>query len=99
MADNENKEDAGVQPPAKAAAPQRPKAKVADKQKGALLKKLQKGVNDIRLELKRVTWPTWKELFNYTVTVLFVCALMGLLIYVLDISLSWLLRVTLSIGA
>ena len=92
MADNDNKEsNQRPQPPAK--------AKAAEKQKGAFLKKIKKGVMDIRYELKRVTWPTWKELFNYTVTVLVVCAIMGVLIYVLDISLNWLLRITLSIGA
>ena len=92
MADNVNKvANAKPQTPAK--------AKSAEKQKGAFLKKIIKGVKDIRFELKRVTWPTWKELFNYTVTVLFVCAIMGVLIYVLDISLNWLLRITLSIGA
>ena len=94
MANNDNKDaEVKAQPRAKA------KAKAADKQKGALLKKITKGVTDIRLELKRVTWPTWKELFNYTVTVLFVCAVMGLLIYFLDISLNWVFRFTLSIGA
>ena len=59
-----------------------------DKQKVGAWKKLKKAVAEIRLEMKRVTWPTWRELGNYTVTVLFICAIMGVLIYVLDISLS-----------
>jgi preprotein translocase subunit SecE len=75
------------------------KSKAAQKQKGVFVKKIKKGVTDIRLEMKRVTWPTWRELFNYTVTVLFVCAIMGVLIYVLDLSLSQILRLTLNIGA
>jgi preprotein translocase subunit SecE len=92
MADNEIREaNAKARPTAK--------AKAAEKQKGAFLKKIKKGILDIRLELKRVTWPTWKELFNYTVTTLVVCAIMGVLIYVLDISLQQLLKVTLRIGA
>ena len=73
--------------------------KVASKQKDGLIKKLKKSVSDVRLELKRVTWPTWHELFNYTVTVLFVCALMGVLIYALDLGLSKVLLLTLDIGA
>ena len=61
-------------------------------------KRIKKSIGEIRLELKRVTWPTWRELFNYTVTVLVVCFIMGVLIYLLDIGLSWLLRFTLNIG-
>ncbi|MDR3122091.1 MAG: preprotein translocase subunit SecE [Clostridiales bacterium] len=68
------------------------------KEKGALVKKIKKTVTDIRLELKRVTWPTWPELLNYTTTVLFVCAVMGILIYVLDMVLSRILLLTLNIG-
>jgi preprotein translocase subunit SecE len=67
------------------------------KKKGSFLKKIQKNVGDIRLELKRVTWPTWRELLNYTTTVLFVCAVMGVLIYVLDLALSRILLLTLGI--
>ena len=67
------------------------------KEKGAFVKKVRKSINDIRLELKRVTWPTWPELINYTVTVLVVCAVMGLLIYGLDMLLSSILRLTLNI--
>lgn len=68
------------------------------KEKGAFIKKLKKAITDIRLELKRVTWPTWRELINYTATVLFVCAIMGVLIYVLDMALSRILLLTLNIG-
>lgn len=68
------------------------------KEKGALVKKAKKTFNDIRLELKRVTWPTWKELINYTMTVLVVCAIMGILIYALDMILSRVLLLTLNIG-
>ena len=67
-------------------------------EKGAFVKKIKKAFNDIRLELKRVTWPTWQELFNYTVTVLVVCAIMGILIYALDMMLSRILLLTLNIG-
>ena len=68
------------------------------KEKGALVRKLKKTFTDIRLELKRVTWPTWRELINYTVTVLAVCAVMGALIYVLDLILARILLLTLNIG-
>lgn len=73
-------------------------AKKDAKEKGALVKKLKKSVTDIRLELKRVTWPTWPELVNYTITVLAVCAVMGVLIYSLDMILTRIVRLTLNIG-
>ena len=68
------------------------------KEKGAFIKKLKKSFNDIRLELKRVTWPTWPELVSYTTTVLVVCVVMGGLIYVLDLILSRILLLALNIG-
>ena len=68
------------------------------REKGALVKKAKKTINDIRLELKRVTWPTPQELVNYTITVLVVCAVMGGLIYVLDLVLARVLLLTLNIG-
>jgi preprotein translocase subunit SecE len=73
-------------------------AKKDVREKGALVKKVKKSVTDIRMELKRVTWPTWPELINYTVTVLAVCAVMGALIYSLDMLLSRILLLTLNIG-
>ncbi|MCY0902852.1 MAG: preprotein translocase subunit SecE [Firmicutes bacterium] len=36
-------------------------------------------------ELKKVRWPTRKELTNYTVTVLAVCAIMFVLTYLFDL--------------
>ena len=72
--------------------------KIDKMEKGLLVKKVKKAVNDIRLELKRVTWPTWPELINYTITVLVVCAVMGTLIYALDMALSRILLLTLNIG-
>ena len=62
------------------------------------LKWLKRNVGEIRLELKRVTWPTWRELFNYTITVLLVCLVMGGLICLLDIGLNRLLVLTLQVG-
>jgi preprotein translocase subunit SecE len=69
-----------------------------DKRSKGIAKRINKSVSEIRLELKRVTWPTWRELFNYTVTVLVVCAIMGVLIYLLDLGLTQVLKLTLDIG-
>jgi preprotein translocase subunit SecE len=39
---------------------------------------------DIKAELKRVIWPTKSQLINNTISVLIVCLLIGILIWVAD---------------
>lgn len=39
---------------------------------------------DIRSELKKVIWPTRKQLINNTVTVLLACLVVGVIIWVAD---------------
>lgn len=39
----------------------------------------------VRSELRKVNWPTRKELVNYTIVVLATCAVMTLVIWGLDI--------------
>ena len=51
---------------------------------------------DIRSELKKVIWPTRKQLFNNTVTVLLVCLLIGIIIWVADEALTKLVEWTLT---
>ena len=53
---------------------------VKTKKKGRL-KEYFKGV---KTELKKVVWPTRKELYKYTVVVLLVCAFFALLFWLLD---------------
>ena len=43
---------------------------------------------DIFQELKKVTWPTREQLIKNTVTVLTVCAIIGLIIWMFDWGLS-----------
>jgi len=50
---------------------------------------------DIRSELKKVIWPTRPQLINNTITVLAVCLLIGMIIWVADEALTQLLKVTL----
>ena len=40
---------------------------------------------DIKAELKQTTWPTKKELVNTSIYVLAICAIIALLILVLDL--------------
>ena len=40
--------------------------------------------SEIRSELKRVVWPTWKQVTSNTVTVLIICLIFGIIIWVAD---------------
>jgi preprotein translocase subunit SecE len=42
-------------------------------------------------ELKKVTWPTRKELWNSTVTVIVVIVVIGLFLGVIDLALTFLM--------
>ncbi|MBN1623348.1 MAG: preprotein translocase subunit SecE [Clostridia bacterium] len=50
---------------------------------------------DIFQELKKVTWPTREQLIKNTVTVLTVCAIIGLIIWMFDWGLSALVNAVL----
>ena len=39
----------------------------------------------VKAELKKVSWPTKKELLNYTVVVIITCAIMTLIVWGLDV--------------
>lgn len=43
-------------------------------------------------ELKRVRWPSRKELFSYTLIVLIACTIMALVVFLFDLGVSELLR-------
>lgn len=45
-------------------------------------------VKEVFAETKKLTWPTRKELINYTIAVIAFVALMALLIWVLDLIFS-----------
>ena len=51
-----------------------------------------RNLKDIRLELKKVVWPTKEQLINNTVSVLAACLLIGILIWVIDFGLSSILN-------
>ena len=48
---------------------------------------------DMYAELKKVTWPTRKELINYTLVVLAFMLVMGVIIGLLDGGAAWLVSV------
>jgi preprotein translocase subunit SecE len=44
---------------------------------------------DFKLELKKVTWPTGKELFNSTTAVLSIVLIVALIVFVLDLGFDF----------
>ncbi|HOM02295.1 MAG TPA: preprotein translocase subunit SecE [Acetivibrio sp.] len=42
-------------------------------------------VKDIKNELKRVIWPTRSQLINNTITVLIMCLIVGVIIWLFDL--------------
>ncbi len=59
-------------------------------------KKFVRFFKDIRTELKKVIWPTRKQLINSTVSVLLICLLIGAVIWISDAVLGMLIDWTLS---
>ncbi len=59
-------------------------------------KRFVKFFKDIRNELKKVIWPTRDQLVNNTITVLMVCLLVGIIIWVSDEVLTKIVEWTLT---
>lgn len=55
-----------------------------------IFQKLARFVKDIRSELKKVLWPSRKQVFNNTLTVLITCLILGGVIWILDFALGYL---------
>lgn len=51
---------------------------------------------EIRMELKKVVWPTKEQLIKSTVTVLFACLFVGALIWIVDFGLTKVVELTLA---
>jgi preprotein translocase subunit SecE len=59
-------------------------------------KKVVRFFADIRNELKKVVWPTRKQLINSTVSVLLICLIIGAIIWVSDAILGQVIGWTLN---
>lgn len=57
--------------------------------------KLKSQVKGMRAELKKVIWPTKKEVVNYTVAVIAMCTAIALIVWAIDSGLNSLLRLIL----
>lgn len=80
MADKEN---AAVQAAAEKKKAEKKPEKKADKKPG-FFDRLAKWFKEARVELKKVTWPTWKQTLNNTLIVLAFCVVVGLCIFAFD---------------
>jgi len=43
---------------------------------------------EIGVELKKVKWPTWKEVINMTIYVIILCSIIALMMVVLDLGFA-----------
>ncbi|HHW00692.1 MAG TPA: preprotein translocase subunit SecE [Clostridiaceae bacterium] len=58
-------------------------------------KKFVRFFKDTRSELKKVIWPTKQQMVNNTLTVLFFCLVVGIIIWLVDFGLTKVLELTL----
>lgn len=49
-------------------------------------------VNDVVKEMKKVTWPSKEELQESTSIVIVVCLILAAFTYIIDMSLTWILK-------
>jgi preprotein translocase subunit SecE len=56
-------------------------------------------IQEVRQEVGKVTWPTWKEVWITTLMVLIMVALASLFFFAVDQTLSWIVRLVLGIGS
>jgi preprotein translocase subunit SecE len=79
---------------AKGGDPKKRRTVNTERRRGGGLKEYFKGV---KIETKKVVWPTRRELISYTVVVLFTCAFFGLMIWGVDTGFLAALRTLLGI--
>ena len=60
-----------------------------------MIKKIRKFLEEVRFEMKKVSWPTWEELRGSTYVVLSLSVLIALFLFVVDLVLYQLIAVIL----
>ena len=60
-----------------------------------MIGKLQKFLLDVRVEMSKVSWPTWEELKSSTYVVLTLSLILILFLFVVDFLLAEILKVVL----
>jgi len=56
------------------------------------MKDVQQFVEDVQVEMKRVTWPDREQLRNATAVILVFCIIIAIVIGLMDTVFSWLVR-------
>ena len=56
-------------------------------------------IQEVRHEVAKVTWPTWKEVWITTLMVLIMVALASLFFLAVDQALSYVMRIVLGLGS
>ena len=67
--------------------------KLATGKKPTIMKRLIKFFRDYKSEVKKIVWPSFKDVVKNTVIVLIMCAVVGAFIWLLDFGLAKLLDV------
>lgn len=89
------RKEPAAQPQSAAGAPRKEGKQVAvgsTSEKPGRLNKLTDYINNIRAELRKVTWPTREETRNLTIVVIGISATLGALLFSLDSLLSFVYR-------
>ncbi|MCZ6477484.1 MAG: preprotein translocase subunit SecE [Gemmatimonadetes bacterium] len=57
-----------------------------------IIKKTQLWVEEVQVEMRRVTWPDREQLRNATIVILIFVMILALIIGIMDTAFSWLVR-------
>ncbi|MFL3006520.1 MAG: preprotein translocase subunit SecE [Candidatus Neomarinimicrobiota bacterium] len=60
-----------------------------------MVKKIQNFLSDVRLEMSKVSWPTWEELKSSTYVVLTLSFILIVFLFVIDFILAKILKIVL----
>ncbi len=70
----------------------------AKERRGRMAKNPLTFIDEVRQEVRKVTWPTWKEVWITTVMVLIMVALSSLFFLFADQIIGWIVQLVLGIG-
>ena len=56
-------------------------------------------IQEVRQEVGKVTWPTWKEVWITTVMVLIMVTMAAIFFLLADMAIGWIIRIILGLGS
>ena len=60
--------------------------------KKGFLKRTTQFLKDVRAEMKKVTWPSRREVYSTTIVVIIATIFFGFFLYAIDILFSWVIK-------